>query len=353
MDLVLQRTALDHRSKTAPRLRRLLWTGGLLLVLLAACAAGLVFLLAPASVPVVHPQKGTAIVAVYGSGTVEPVVMLPVAPRIGGRLTQLLADEGADIRKGAVLARLEAEDLRGTVAQLSAQEEFARGDYARNASLYAQGAVSREMYDRARTAFDAARAATAAARAQTGYMTLSAPGDCRVIRRDGEVGQFLAANTPLFWLSCDGALRIAAEIDEEDVSQVAPGQKVLIRADAFAGKIFNGIVTSVTPKGDPVARSYRVRVALPAGTPLQVGMTAETNILISAHRDAMLVPAAAVENGQAMRIVEGRAILTKVRTGARDGDRIEILSGLGADDQVVADIASAPKAGARVTPRTP
>src|SRR5581483_720990 len=117
--------------------------------------------------------------------------------------------------------------------------------------------------------------------------------------------------------------RIAAEIDEEDVSQVRPGQKVLIRADAFAGRTFEGTVTSVTPKGDPVARSYRVRVALPSGTPLQVGMTAETNILVSAHPNALLLPAAAVENGQVMRIVDGRAAATAVRIGARDGERVE------------------------------
>ena len=58
---------------------------------------------------------------------------------------------------------------------------------------------------------------------------------------------------------------------------------MLIRADAFAGKVFHGRVQSITPMGDAVARSYRVRIELAEDTPLLIGMTAETNIIIAEH----------------------------------------------------------------------
>ena len=70
------------------------------------------------------------------------------------------------------------------------------------------------------------------------------------------------------------------EIDEEDIPLVSPGQQVLIGADAFPDRVFEGRVQEITPKGDPIARSFRVRIALSGDTPLRTGMTADCNILI-------------------------------------------------------------------------
>lgn len=307
----------------------------------------------PAGVAVVRPARGTAIVAVYGSGTVEPVVMLPLAPRLGARLVRLNVDEGAVVGPGAVLGRLEADDLAGNVAQLKAQEEFARGDFARNQVLLAGGAVSRQTYDRSLAAWNQAKAAVAQARAQSGFMDLVSPGHCRVIQRDGELGQYLAPNTPVFWLSCQPALRASVQIDEEDVPSVRAGQKVLLRADAFPGKIFAGTVTAITPRGDPVARSYRVRIALPAATPLQIGMTTEANILVSEHANALLLPDSAVKAGKVARIVDGHVAMTGVVIGAQSNGQVEVTKGLRADDIVLRDIAQAPPDGTRIRVQGP
>jgi hypothetical protein len=76
-------------------------------------------------------------------------------------------------------------------------------------------------------------------------------------------------------MSCCSALRITAE--EEDISSVSRGQKVLVHADAFPGRIFEGRVTEIRPKGGPVARSFRVRISLPQDTPLMIGVIADTN----------------------------------------------------------------------------
>jgi RND family efflux transporter MFP subunit len=176
-------------------------------------------------------------------------------------------------------------------------------------------------------------------------MTLVSPDNCIVIQRDGELGQFIAANTPVFWLSCRSALRISALVDEEDIPLVAVGQKVFIRADAFPGRIFEARVTEVTPKGDPIGRSYRVRIALPPGCPLQIGMTTESNILIHTQQNALLLPAGAVIDGKVWKIVAGRAIRTAVRLGAANGQQVQIVQGLAQDDAVLRDGNAAVPAG--------
>jgi RND family efflux transporter MFP subunit len=275
--------------------------------------------------------------AVYATGTVEPSIMMPIAPRIGARLVALDVDEGAEVRKGQLLARLESTDVTSNLRQLEAREDFARRDYERYAALLKQGVVARQAYDRAKAEWRAAAAATAPARAQAGF----------VIRRDGEIGQLIPANQPVFWIAGHSAFRISADVDEEDVARVHVGQPVLIRADAFPGRVFDGRVLSITPKGDPVARSYRVRVSVPKDAPLLIGMTAETNVIVRRTEHALLVPSSAVESGSVWVWRDGRLAHLKVAVGAVGTDRTEIASGLSTADLVVTSPDSTLKDGAK------
>lgn len=330
------------------------WLLGLGAVLVLAAAGALAWWLAePVAVAVVRPTFGPAVQAVYATGTVEPVVMMPIAPRIGARLVSLAVDEGAIVKKGQVLAQLESDDVKSSVAQLSAQEEYARRQYLRYATLVKEGVVARQTYDQARANWLAARAATEAARSQMRYMTLVAPNDGKIIRRDGEVGQFLPMNQALFWLSCLSPLRISAEVDEEDIALVTVGQKVLIRADAFTGRTFRGHVREVTPKGDSVARSYRVRILFDEKVPLQVGMTAETNIITREKPRALLVPATAVTAGSVWVLSDGHLRRRAVRIGIVGKDTTEIVDGLAATDVVAANPDTSFTDGERAAPASP
>lgn len=312
------------------------WILGSIVAAILVVAAGCAYwILRPAVLIVTHPAYGPAVQAVYATGTVEPVIMMPIAPRIGARIVALAVDEGAVVKTGQVLARLESDDVRNSIAQLEAQEDFARRDFQRDAALVGGGIIPRQTYDRAQSTWIAAKAAVAAARAQIGYLTLVAPNDGRIIRRDGEVGQFLPVNQPLFWLSCLSPLRITAEVDEEDIALVRTGQKVLIRADAFPGRIFTGRVQAVTPKGDPIARSYRVRVTLDGASPLQIGMTTETNIVTAERPHALLVPTTAVSGNWIWTVRDGRLVRNAVETGVSGRDRTEIVRGVQPSDLVV------------------
>ncbi|MGB4106577.1 MAG: efflux RND transporter periplasmic adaptor subunit [Alphaproteobacteria bacterium] len=312
-------------------------------VIVLALAGGL-FLLAQgrnnSALEAVHPVRGPAIQAVYATGTVEPTVMMPIAPRSTARLMSLQADEGHIVKKGDVLGQLEDSDIQKQLDEVRARAEFAEKDYARKGELLKRGAISKGTADQSKADLDAARASVERVKAQLGYLQLTAPEDGLVLRRDGEVGELIPASQPVFWLSCCAPLRISAEVDEEDIALVKPGLPVMIRADAFPGQDFSGKVDSITPKGDAVSRSYRVRIGLSGQTPLMTGMTAETNIVISETKDALLVPAGALD-GEAVWIVqEGKLSKRGVETGARNSSAVEIRSGITQDDAVV----SAPRA---------
>jgi multidrug efflux system membrane fusion protein len=304
------------------------------LALFALVWAGMKFLVAPA-VEVAKPTRGEAVLAVYATGTVEATVMLPIAPRVSAKLVEIVEDEGHAVTKGQVIARLEDTDVQSSVKQYQAQELLAKLTFERKAMLLKSGAGTKADYDSAKAQWDLAKAQTSRATSEMGFMALVAPDDGEIIKRDGEIGQLIPAQQPVFWMRCCAPLRISVEVNEEDVALVKPQQEVLIRADAFSDSVFKGKVTSITPKGDPVARTYRVRVEFTEKNPLQIGMTAETNIMISKHENALLVPTSAVTGTTVWLVREGVLVAQTVKTGAKGLKQTEILSGVSESDMVV------------------
>ncbi len=314
------------------------WKIWLLMSAILLASGGAYFFLRPsAAVAVGHPLRGPAVQAVYATGTVEPVVMLPLGPRSTGRLAALLADEGDDVAAGQILARLEDENLQKSLEEAIARADLADKEYGRRIDLLQRGVVSKTNADQALAERDSAHAAVERIQAELDYLKLISPEAGKIIRRDGEIGEIIPAGQPVFWLSCCADLRIETEVDEEDIALVTPGQKVVISADAFPGDLFNGQVDSITPKGDPVSRSYRVRIGLEPETRLMIGMTAEANIIIREEKNALLVPATAVADGKVLTIQGGKVTPVDIETGARGPDVIEIRKGLNENDLVVLD----------------
>lgn len=321
---------------------------GLIILLLLPLAWAGTHWLGSDSVEVVHPTRGAAVLAVYATGTVEATVMMPIAPRISAKLAELNVDEGSKVEKGQVLARLEDADLQSGLQQFRSQEALAKKAYDRKAILVKFGAVSKADYDSAKSEWESAKALSAKASTEANFMKLIAPDDGLVIKRDGEIGQLIPAQQPVFWMSCCAPLRISVEVNEEDIVQVKSGQEVLIRADAFPDQVFNGKVQSITPKGDPIARTYRVRVEFVGDLPLQIGMTAETNIIISKNDHALLVPTTAVSDHKLWLIKDSKLEQQKVKQGTKGLKSVEIITGVAESDLVVVQPTTKLKSGASV-----
>jgi RND family efflux transporter MFP subunit len=184
-------------------------------------------------------------------------------------------------------------------------------------------------------------------------MALTAPEIGLIIKRDGERGQFIPAGQAVFFLSCCAPLRVTAEVDEEDIARVKVGQKVVLRADALPGEVLDGRVAEITPKGDPVARSYRVRVELVDPDKFKVGMTVDANLIVAERADALLVPVTAAQGGAVWAIEDGRARRKAVRVGVTGSGRTEIVEGLASDASLVDSPPADLKEGARVRIQPP
>ena len=308
------------------------------LVLLLLVAAGIFYFQKPLSVMVTHPGRGQAIEAVYATGTVESSVTVRIAPERAARLVALAADEGVKVKTGQILARFDDAELQANLQEMRIRQLNAEQHVSRMGKLYQRGATSIELLEQARADADAAKAVTQRFQVQVNSLTLFSPVDGEVIRRDGEVGDFIPVNQPVFYLrKADTPLRLVVDVDEEDIPAVKSGQPVLITTDAFAGQVFHATVSDITPKGDAVTRSYRVRVILPASIPLLIGMTAEANIITAQRENALLVPNSALMNNTVWLFKAGKAVQQPVKIGAKNADKTEIIEGISEQDLLIVD----------------
>ncbi len=283
----------------------------------------------------VQPSRGPSVVAVYATGTVEPVHVARVGANVSGRIEQVLVQEGDTVVEGEILAVLDNREASAAVRELEARLEYATSDVERYRRLYRSGNTSAASKDQSEANFRSAEAALEAARVrlQEHFIRAAISGDVMRSEMQLDVGDLVTAGKVLFVLGNPSQLWVEAEVDEEDIPRVLVGQKALIRADAFEGQALLGHIKEITPFGDPIARTYRVHIGLPEDTPLLAGMTTELNIILREKQDALLVPSSAVRNGDVWTVTDDDFLVKNTpKLGPIDGTFVEVLEGL--DEEV-------------------
>jgi membrane fusion protein (multidrug efflux system) len=120
------------------------------------------------------------------------------------------------------------------------------------------------------------------------------------------------------------------------------GQPLYVSVDALPGEQFEGSVYAVDPQVDEAARNITLRATLPnRNGKLRPGLFARVSLIVARHENAVLIPERALvpmaEDQFVFRVVDGKAVMTKVALGERVGNEVEIVEGLKAGDTVITD----------------
>jgi RND family efflux transporter MFP subunit len=293
------------------------------------------FLIQERIVTLGHPHRGPIVQGVYGTGLVEADGEVPLSFQKSGRLQKLWVQEGQKVKKGQLLAELDLEDDRASLKSLKASEENALQIYKRRDILFKKKTISPEQLEEARTAYDRAHFDRVAAEAKLDEGHIRAPQDGIIIRKDKQVGETLQSDEVFLWFAPE-EIRITADMDEEYFPLLKQGQKAYCQAPAFPQKVFSGKIYQITPKGDTVQRTYRVRLRPEAPyPPLSLGMTVEVNVLVRQDQKALLVPKEAYMQGVLWSVHKYRLKKQPVTIGVQNETSVEILKGLKDGEYIV------------------
>lgn len=303
-------------------------------------------------VTVVAVRTGDAAQVVYATGVVEPVNWAKVTAPLRKRIVEICKCEGEPVSKGQVVVRLDDDEEKATLRELESRLDRYREDAARLEQLLKRNSVSRVTYDDKLTQVREYEARVAVLKDRISDLALTSPLDGIVMRRNGEVGEIagIGEKDTLLWVGESKPLHILAEVNEDDILKVAPGQSVLLRHEGHSGAPLPATVTRITPKGDPETKTFRVYLLLPDDTPLKVGMSVEANIVVAEAKGVLVLPAEAIKDGHVLRVSDGEVERVPVEVGIRGTDRVEVRGAIADGDLVVSPPVAGLETGDGVRP---
>jgi RND family efflux transporter MFP subunit len=351
-----------------------------------------------------------------GAATVQAV------PKINGRLQSVDVQLGDQVRRGALIAKVEDREIQeqvrqaeaayrvgeATIRQREADLKLAETNLQRNKSLLDRQLLPKQSYDDTEARYQAAVAQLDLAKAQfeqskarleelkinLANTTITSPVDGFVAKRFLDPGASVSPNVPVASLVDIRTVRMVANLVEKDMKRVSVGTHADIDVDAFPGETFNGRVSRVAPVFDPSTRTAEMEIEVPnPGFRLKPGMYARVQLTVASKADAVSVPSNAIVridgkpgvfmvqgrsggatgNGQrptasdAKPAAETRSVgssgpndgdktmtakFVPVETGIRDGDVVEVVSGVRDGMRVITTGAGALKDGDRVVAST-
>jgi RND family efflux transporter MFP subunit len=397
-----RRDAVDAGRPTAPRIRLLLGLAGVLLAgcdgASSASPTPVQGREAPRPVRLVSAEEIGVERRISATGTLAADEQVVLGTKVPGRIAELLVDLGSRVRRGQVVARLDPTDARLRVEQAVAALQQARArlglspegaddrivpeetslvqqaravlDEARLTrrrmeQLWQEQGIARAQLDAAVSALAVAegryqdaleevrtrqalllqrRSELELARQQLADTVVLAPMDGAVSERRASVGEFLAAGAPVATLVKLHPLRLRLSIPERDAAGVRVGQPVAVVVEG-ASREGRGRVARMSPSISEQNRTLQVEAEVGnEDGALRPGAFAKADVVVARDARVVTVPAAALVTfagvEKVLTVEDARIVEVRVQTGRRHADRVEIVSGLAAGTQVVADAGS-------------
>lgn len=295
------------------------------------------------------------IFAVYsGTAPIEAFAEADVIAKVDGEIREILVEEGDDVEKGQILARLDGDRLRLELNESQARLRKLQSDFKRNKDLREKGLLSEGDFEKIRYDLEALQASFNLASLELDYTRIRAPISGVVSERYIKLGNTIKVGDSVFRVTSFDPLVAYLHIPEREYRQLSAGQPVGIDIDALAGERILASVTRVSPIVDPDTGTFKITIEISDDERrIKPGMFGRMNIVYDQHENALQIPRSAIveELGTSSVFVveEDIAVRKPVQTGFSGNGMIEIIDGLGDDDHVVTMGQIGLKADASVT----
>jgi len=283
-------------------------------------------------------------------GDLAAVHQVNVSSDTNGRVTEIMFEAGATVKKGQPLVQLFDGPEQGDLANFKAAASVARINLDRAKQLAERQVGPQATVDTTQAIYEQAQANIAKTEAVISQKQVRAAFDGVLGTRRIEVGQYLTAGTQIVSLTDLSAVYANFTVTEKDSGKLAVGQIVRIKVDAYPGRSFEGKLTTIEPQIATDTRNIRVQATIqnPEGI-LKPGMFATTTVVLPDKPAVVTVPETAVDYTlygdsvyviQEKKLDDGKTELHAIRTFVRTGDRIDgravITQGVKPGDRVVA-----------------
>ncbi len=278
--------------------------------------------------------------AFTANGNFEAVNQIDFSAESAGRITQLMAKEGTQVRAGQVLAKIDNQVVSADLEIAQANVNAARTDMERYQKALATGGVTQKQVDDMTLQYRNAQAKLTQARKNTSNALLKSPIDGVINAKYVEVGTYLSAGTKIFQIVNISRLKLVVNVPESQVVSLRVGQEVPVTTNVFPEVTYKGKITFIAAKGDATLNyPVEVEIANIPGKELKAGMYGTASFELPKQEPALLIPRAAfysgVSNNAVFVLQDGKAASRKVTSGRVFGDLVEVRDGLKEGETVI------------------
>jgi RND family efflux transporter MFP subunit len=346
-----------------------------------------------ATATTMYPSQADVILT--ASGYVVAQRQAAVASKATGRLEYLGVEEGDEVKKGQIIARLERDDVDAALAQARANLQMANASlkedeaelhdatlqYNRQKNLLAERVISQSEYDLAEARYKRAMAAVTSAKAQIELAkatvraaeveventNIRAPFDGTVLTKNADVGEMVApfaasANSrgTVVTIADMNSLEVEADVSESNIQRVRSGQSCEIILDAFPEHRYQGYVHKIVPTADRAKATVLTKIRfVERDEKVLPEMSAIVNFLSKSLNDSdgslepfTAIPKTAITERSGKKVVfvvrDNTTTETPIIVGDEFGELVEIRDGLTTGDQVVLNPTADLKSGLKI-----
>ena len=303
----------------------------------------------PATVTTAEAQTSQWQPTLAAVGTLVAANGIDVTPEVPGVVKQIAFESGARVQAGDVLVQLDTATDQAQLDVLRAQRDLAKAELDRQRALLKRRTTSQAEFDAAESNYRQVLASIANQQAVIAKKTIKAPFAGEVGIRKVDLGSFVNTGTAVVSLQQIDPLRLRFSLPEQQLPQVAVGQTVHTRVDAFADRRFTGTITAIEPAVTAATRTVQVEARVDNRERLlRPGMFARVEVVLPGTNDYLTLPNSAITYnpyGDSVFLVEPAASDAEgakptvrrafVKLGPARGDQVAVLSGLETGQQVV------------------
>ncbi|MFH0880788.1 MAG: efflux RND transporter periplasmic adaptor subunit [Lentisphaerota bacterium] len=292
----------------------------------------------PVRVLLMEPREIPDVVEI--PGRLEAWNSAVLATEQEGRVMELLADRGDDVKEGQVLLKIDSRLWEETLKKAEVEIRESEKYVARWTELKKAGAVSPDDYDNVQTVKDRAEIAQEEARVMISQCEVKSPIEGRINDRMVEKGEYANKGQAVFQVVDIRRLKLKMDIPERDILHVAAGQLIPLTVPAYPGQVFTGEVTFVASMANPDSNTFALEALVDnASGALKGGMIAKANLTRGVREEALAVPLASIvpKKGEHILFVvnNGRAERRVVKIDAINGAEAILGDGVRMGEDVV------------------
>ena len=308
---------------------------------------------APLPVLVTTPETMDIFAAYKTAAAIAADAEAPILARVAGQVVEILVEEGDEVSKGQILARLDGDRLRLEMLQAQANLEKMSREYDRLTNLHERGLVSATTYDGLKYDRQALRAVYKLKCLNYSYIEIRATISGVVSSRDINVGTNIEIGEIAFTVSDTSRLVSYLNIPQTELSKFSPGHEATVTVDAMPDIHFRATVARISPTIDVRSGTFRATLYINnQDGSLAPGMFARFTIAYEKHSDALVIPVEALVREDTETVVyvviDGAAVRRTIQAGIQSDGNVEVLNGLDKNDEIVVTGLSGLRDGSRV-----